>query len=116
MYCSYQSVQVVCTGLAADDPVYQLLYQQFLRTASTHQRSFSERRSALGPALDKLQGDRPMQEITKIIRLYNPRLQKKYETEIEDIAGLVHRWLAARSYVACQRWTLCASSRCTASI
>ena len=70
-------------------PVYQLLSDQFLRTRATHKRHFQERHDALGRAGGFLQGARPLLEITKINRLHNPRLQEKYVTEVQDIAGLV---------------------------
>jgi ubiquitin len=78
--------------LPADHPIFQLLVDQFQRTADTHKnRKVAERRTVgVGP----LQGDRPQFAVTKINRIHNPRLQKKYIAEVEDIAGLCKRHLA----------------------
>ena len=80
--------------LPADHPIFQLLVDQFQRTADTHVRGGFAERDAVGAG--PLQGDRPQFAVTKINRIHNPRLQNKYIAEVEDIAGLCNRQIADR--------------------
>ena len=73
-------------ALAKTDPVYQHLESELLRTATTHAYALAERTAAhLGP----LQGEAPQFVVSRIERMFNPRLQANYLAKTQDIAGKV---------------------------
>jgi hypothetical protein len=75
-YCQTSSVAV-----DASSALYKFLSMSFTRSAVSHR----------GPGSNNGRCRAPEYDITRIERLYAPRLQEKYLAELQDIAGLCNR-------------------------